>query len=255
MSIVEENKLIILISALDELLSAWNVAASDASEHSIELRTESHEVLHLADKSKSRSLETEETDRENIDYSICETKDLLEEGYELLRSTEPLPQKALERVENCERACEISKNDLKKSTDWLNVATKELERALKEYGIALKDYENQLVRYQRALDKLNRTEHYIEETTSSGRRVTRINPAWESAKEEEEKQKAELNRRKTILDEKKANLNSAKKQKEYAMDAISLAKKMVSDSKILQEKSRDLQDWANSAYQIGRAHV
>lgn len=69
MSLVETDKLILLITDLDELLSSWNVAASDAYAHTLKLKAENIEVHNLAEKDKSRAIDTEESDRKAIEKS------------------------------------------------------------------------------------------------------------------------------------------------------------------------------------------
>lgn len=252
MSLVETDKLILLITDLDELLSSWNVAASDAYAHTLKLKAENIEVHNLAEKDKSRAIDTEESDRKAIEKSTQESQELLEKSEELHKLTEPLPKQAQQRVKHGQEACKISQQDAQKAGDWLRVASKDLQRAQSEYDKALRDYNEQVTRYNNAVGILNRTPQYITVTVSDGNgkshTETRRNPAWDRAKAEVDRQKAELDRRKRILDEKERNLRLAHEQYKYAENASNLSQKMLKNSQQLLEKALDLQEWSNNAY-------
>ena len=252
MSLVETDKLILLITDLDELLSSWNVTASDAYAHTLKLKAENIEVHNLAEKDKSRAIATEESNRKAIEKSTQESADLLEKSEELHKLTEPLPKQAQQRVKHGQDACKISQQDVQKAIDWLKVASKDLQRAQSEYDKALRDYNEQVSRYNYAVRVLNSTPETIaiHHTDSKGNSYTTYahNPAWDQAKAEVDRQKAELDRRKRILDEKERNLKLAHEQYKYAERASNLSQKMLKNSPQLLEKALDLQEWSNNAY-------
>lgn len=252
MSLVETDKLILLITDLDELLSSWNVTASDAYAHTLKLKAENIEVQNLAEKDKSRAIDTEESDIIAIEKSTQESEDLLEKSEELHKLTEPLPKQALQRVKYGREACRISQQDVQKAGDWLRVATKDLQRAQIEREKARLDFNEQVDRYNYAVQVWNNTPETIVvyHTDSKGHSYTtrEHNPAWDCAKAEFERQKIELERRKRILEEKERNLRFAKAQFNYAGNASEHSQKMLKKSKQLLEKALDLQEWSNNAY-------
>lgn len=252
MSLVETDKLILLITDLDELLSSWNVTASDAYGHTLKLKAENVEVHNLAEKDKSRALDTAETDKKSIDKSVQESQELLEKSEELHNLTEPLPEQAQQRVKHGQEACNISQQNVQKANDWLRIAQSDLQRAQKEYDKALRDYNQQVERYNYAVSVLNHTPETIavRRTDNKGNSYTTYvhNPAWDRAKAEVDRQRAELDRRKRILDEKEQNLRLAREQYNCAENACNLSQNMLTHSQQLLKKALDLQEWSNNAY-------
>ena len=108
MSLVDPEKLIVLISDLEELLSSWNVVASDAYTLTEKLKREGVEVHNLAEKDKSRSIETMEGDSREVEKSRKEIESLLEKSQDLLQRTSHLPDQINERVQRWRRACDVS---------------------------------------------------------------------------------------------------------------------------------------------------
>ena len=252
MSLVEIDKLILLITDLDELLSSWNANASDAYAHTLKLKAENIEVQSLAEKYKDRAIDIEEYDRKTIEKSTQKSKDLLEKSEVLHELTEPLPKLAQQRVERGQDALNTSILNVHNASGWLRVASKELPRAKGEYDQAWRDYEFQEKCYYHALGVLNSTPETIEvhHTDINGDSYTTCehNPAWDRAKDEVEIQKAELERRKGILDIKKKNSELAQEQYKYAESARDLSQRMQDNSQQLLEKALDLQEWSNNAY-------
>lgn len=252
MSLVEIDKLILLITDLDELLSSWNVTASDAYDHTLKLKAEDIEVHSLAEKDKSRAIDTEESDRTAIEKSTQESEDLLEKSEELHNLTEPLPKQAQQRVKHGQEACKISQQDVQKSSDWLRVAVKDLQRAQSEYEKAFQKYEEQESRYSFAVGVLNSTPKTIavRHTDGKGNSYTtyKHNPDWDRAKAEVDRQKTELELCKKELDKKERNVKFAQEQYKNAENANKLSQKMLKNSQQLLEKAFDLQEWSNNAY-------
>ncbi|MGN1220951.1 MAG: hypothetical protein ACI4TU_08430 [Candidatus Cryptobacteroides sp.] len=251
MSLVETDKLIRLITDLDELLSSWNVMASDAYNHTLDLRTENLVVRKLADKETSRTTDMEESDKIAVGKSTRESEDLLEDSKYLHTLTEPLPEEAFQRVKYGREACRISQQDAYKAADWYREAVLELKRAEEEHEIALILYNNQQERYEEAVARFNATPEKIavHHTDSNGDSYTTYehNPEWDRAKEDMECQKTELDRCLRVLEEKKMNLDMAHEQYQYSEKACILSNDMLKESKQLLEKAHDLQEWSNNA--------
>lgn len=251
MSIVEPEKLIILISDLEEMLSSWNVAASDAYALTEKIKREGEEVNNLAEKDRSRSTDIEGEDCREIESVKKEGESLLEKSQELLRQTSCLPDQAVIREQKWRRACEVSYQYYKDSDEWLNTATHELQRAKNELEDAENDYDRQATRYDNALSKLNSTPPYveIEKTDLNGRTYKEQGPnaEYEDAKRDVEAQAQELRRREGELKEKRWYHERAQEQFEQSNKALELAQNMQKRAQKCLDKSLDLKEWANNA--------
>lgn len=252
MSIVEADKLIVLISDLSDILSSWDVSASDARQHTQKVSAEIIEISNLAEKDKSRALETEEMDRQSIEKSNKESQELFEKSTDLHKLTEPLPQKAQDKLIQSQNFINQSQQNTQKSSEWLRIAENELPRAQKEYDIALDDFNTQKIIRDRAYEILISTPPTITKhrTDSNGDSytVTVDNPDYAKAKREYEREESELRRREKILKEAKMKLDMAKEQYRMSSKASEISKQMVKDSQRLLEKAKDLKDWSDNAY-------
>ena len=251
MSLVEPEKLIILISDLEDMLSSWNVAASDAYALTEKLRIESGEVHNLAEKDKSRSVDIQGDDYREIDKSVKEGESLYEICQELLQLTSRLPEEAVIREQKWRRACEVSNQHIKEADEWLNDASNDLQRAQDELNDAENAYERQATRYDNAQSTLNSTPPYveIEKTDLKGRpfKEQAPNPEYERARRDVETQAQELRRREGVLKEKRWYYERAQEQFDQANQASELAQDMHMKAKKHLEKSLDLKEWANNA--------
>ena len=251
MSLVEPEKLIILISDLEDMLSSWNVAASDACALTEKLSRESGEVHNLAEKDKSRSADIEGDDYREIERSKKDGESLYEKCQELLQLTSRLPDEAAIREQKWRRACEVSNQHIKEVDEWLNTASHELQRAQNELEDAENDYEKQVTRYDNAQSTLNSTPPYveIEKTDLKGRpfKEQAPNPEYERARRDVEAQAQELRRKEGVLKEKRWYHERAQEQFDQANRASELAQDMHDRAQKYLEKSLDLKEWANNA--------
>lgn len=251
MSIVEPEKLIILISDLEEMLSSWNVVASDAYALTEKIKREGEELNNLAEKDRSRSIDTEGEDYREIEKAKKVSESLFEKSHELLRQTSRLSDQAVIREQKWRRACNVSCQYIKDSDEWLNTATHELQRAQDELEGAKNAYDRQATRYDNALSKLNSTPPYIEieKTDLNGRTYKEQGPnaEYEDAKRDVEVQVIELRRREGDLKEKRWHHERAQEQFELSNKASELTQSMQRRAQKCLDKSLDLKEWANNA--------
>lgn len=252
MSLVDPEKLITLISDLNELLSSWNVNASDAYRHTQQLKNEGVEVHNLAEKDKSRAIDTEDSDHKSIDKSKSESIGLFEKSEELHKQTEPLPQEAHNRLTRAQNNFKRSQQNQQKSNEWMKIATSEFKRAKGEYDKALDDYNRQVPIRNQALSVLKSTPEYITTTwrdkDGHSDSSTRRNPAYDRAKANFDREEAELERRQKILDEKERIIRLANQQLAASQEASQLSSQMFQNSQHLLERSKDLKEWSDNAY-------
>lgn len=252
MSLVDPEKLITLISDLNELLSSWNVNASDAYQHTQQLKTEDIEVHNLAEKDKNRAIDTEDSDHKSIDKSKAESTGLYEKSEELHKQTEPLPQEAHNRLTRAQNNFKQSRQNQQKSNEWIKIATSELKRAKGEFDKAHRDYECQLHIYNNAEIVFHSTQENITTTWTDkdghSHSSTKRNPAYDRAKAAYDREKAELERRKKILDEKERILRLADRQLTASQEASQLSSQMFQNSQHILERSKDLKEWSDNAY-------
>ena len=251
MSIVEPEKLIILISDLEELLSSWNIAASDAYTLTEKLKREGIEVNNLAEKDRNRALETAEVDSHEVERLRKDSESLYDKSQELSQQTFRLSDLADERFRKWKEAHIVSNQHVQESDEWLKTANNEFRRAKYELDDAEEDYNKQEYRYNAALSTLNSTPEYyeIEKTDLKGRPYKEhgYNPAHESAKYQVGVEEEKLREKKRILKEKKDNYEQAVDQIRHAKHAARLAQDMQSTSKRNLEKSLILKEWADNA--------
>lgn len=251
MSIVEPEKLIILISDLEELLSSWNIAASDAYTLTEKLKREGIEVNNLAEKDRNRALETAEVDSHEVERLRKDSESLYDKSQELSQQTFHLSDLADERFRKWKEAHKVSNQYALKSDEWLKTANDEFHRAKYELNDAEEDYNKQEYRYNAALSTLNSTPEYyeIEKTDLKGRPYKEhgYNPAHESAKYQVCIEEEKLREKKKFLEEKKDYYERAEDQIRHAKNAARLAQDMQSTSKKNLEKSLILKEWADNA--------
>lgn len=252
MSIVEADKLVVLISDLSDMLSSWDVSASDACQHTKKVSAEDVEISNLAEKDKSRALETENTDRQAIEKSKKESLELYEKSSELHKLAEPLPKQAQNRLLQAQNFLKQSQQNNQKSNEWHHLSERELQRAQKEYEEALEEYNRQVDIRNDALRRFQNTpETYtVRRTDNNGNSYTetRHNPEWDRAKAAFEREEAELKRRKQILDKAKKMLELAQEQFQLSTQAMQLSRQMLNNSQHLLERTKDLKEWSDNAY-------
>lgn len=252
MSIVEADKLIVLISDLSDMLSSWDISASDACQHTRKLCAEDMEISSIAEKDKSRALETEDADRLAVEKSKKESVELFEKSTELHKLTEPLPQQAQSKLIQAQNFLKHSQQNNKESNEWRRISESEFQRAQKEYEKALEDYNWQVGIRNDALRHLQNTpETYtVRRTDSKGNSFTetRRNPEWDRAKAAFDQAEAELWRRKQILDKAKQTLGFAQEQVQLSIQAWQLSIQMINNSQQLVVKAKDLKEWSDNAY-------
>lgn len=251
MSIVEPEKLIILISDLEELLSSWNIAASDAYTLTEKLKREGIEVNNLAEKDRNRALETAEVDSHEVERLRKDSESLYDKSQELSQQTFRLSELADERFRKWKEAHKVSNQHAQKSDEWLKTANDEFHRAKYELNDAEEDYNKQEYRYNAALSTLNSTLEYdeIEKTDLKGRPYKEhgYNSAHERAKYQVGVEEEKLREKKRILEEKKDYYERAEDQIRHAKNAARLVQDMQSTSKRNLEKSLILKEWADNA--------
>lgn len=251
MSLVDPEKLIVLISDLEELLLSWNVVASDAYTLTEKLKREGVEVHNLAEKDKSRSIETMEGDSREVEKSRKEIESLLEKSQDLLQRTSHLPDQINERVQRWRRACDVSNQHVQNANEWKNLANNEFRRAQNELDDATDEYNRQVNRYNSALATLNSTYPYyeVEKTDLKGRpyKEQGPNPEHERARLDVEAQAEELRRRERELNEKKVLYERAQEQLSLAEKSLELASDMQAKAQRTLEKSLDIKEWASNA--------
>ena len=251
MSLVDPEKLIVLISDLEELLSSWNVVASDAFTLTEKLKWEGVEVHNLAEKDKSRSIETIEGDSREVEKSRKEIESLLEKSQDLLQRTSHLPDQINERVQRWRRACDVSNQHVQDANEWKNMANNEFRRAQNELDDATDEYNRQVNRYNSALATLNSTYPYyeVEKTDLKGRpyKEQGPNPEHERARLDVEAQAEELRRRERELNEKRVLYERAQEQLSLAKKSLELASDMQTKAQRTLEKSLDIKEWASNA--------
>lgn len=251
MSIVEPEKLIILISDLEDFLSSWNVMASDALSLTEKMRAECMEVCNLAEKDKNRSMETERTDGEILKKAKEQTDSLYKKSNELKQQTSPFPDQAENRVQKWKHSCEQSDRYIQGAEEWLNTAIEELQRAQYELDEAERDYRYQVNLYHAAVDRLNSTPPMYEVTRTDlkGQEYKEMgpNPEYESARGDKVAQENELRRRKIILDDKRRVHEFAQEQKGQAKEACSIAEAMQKESERFLKEALVLKEWAYDA--------
>ena len=251
MSIVEPEKLIILISDLEDLLSSWNMMALDALSHTEKMRRESIEVYNSAEKDKNRSVETEGTDIQFLKKSKEQSDRLSERSSELKRQTSLLPNHAEIRVQKWKHSYELSIQYVQYVEEWLKTANKEFERAQHELNEAKNNFNDQVDCYNAAVTRLKSTPpiYEVKKTDLEGQEYKELgpNPEYEFARLDVEEQESKLSRRRKTLNDKKRIHELAQEQKEKAEEAYSIVDVMKSKSRYFLEKAFDLKEWAYDA--------
>lgn len=252
MSIVETDKLIVLITDLNDLLLSWDVSASDVYQHTKKVCAEDVEITSLAEKDKSKAIETELSDGQAVAKSKKESDELYEKSSELFKLTESLPSLAQHKLVQSQNFLKQSQQNNQKSKEWRSISEKEFRRAKDEYDKALEEYNCQVDIRNAALNRLRNTpESYTvtrKDSNGHSHTETRHNPEWDRAKAAFDREEAELGRRKQILNRAEATLDLAKTQFDLSMQASELSMQMLKNSQSVVERAKDLKEWSDNSY-------
>ena len=251
MSLVEPDKLIVLISELEEFLTSWKMLASDAFALTEKNRMEVLDVCNRVEKDKCRSMETEESDNGEAVRLNEKLNCLYEECRAFKQLSSSLSGFAEIRVQKWTRSYENAKRYVKDAGCWLNVAKEEFRRAQNEKDKAEYIYNCQLNTYNSAVSTFQGTPQVSEvvKTDLKGQAYKEYvpNPEYEIARINMETQEEVLHLKKNDLDAKKQSLCTAEDQFNYAVSVVSLAGTMLEKSKHYLEKSLLVKEWASYA--------